>query len=86
MMEHGCRHFAFISRSGTDRSEAAQVVDAITNAGATVDVFRADASVEEDVVNAVRQVSPDHPIKGVVHAAMVLQVSIPHHYLTQNQD
>lgn len=85
-MEHGGRHFAFISRSGAEKPEAAQVVDAITNAGATVDVFRADASVEEDVVNAVRQVSPDRPIRGVVHAAMVLQVSIPHHHHIQTQD
>ena len=74
-MEQGCRNFDFISRSGADKPEAAQVVNAITNAGANVNVFRGDASVEEDVINAIRQVSPDRTIRGAVHAAMVLQVS-----------
>lgn len=74
MLERGCRSFAFISRSGTDKPEAALVVDSLKDSGASVQVFRADASNEEDVKAIVDQVNATKPIRGVVHAAMVLQV------------
>lgn len=80
MMEKGCRNFAFISRSGADKPEAAQVVESIKEAGASAQVFRADATIDTDVAKVVSAVAAARPIRGVVHAAMVLQVSIsiPH--------
>ena len=74
MMDKGCKNFAFLSRSGADRAEAAAVVAALQERGATVQVIRGDASRPDDVQRAVAQVSARKPIKGVVHAAMVLQV------------
>lgn len=68
-------NFAFISRSGTDKSEAAQVVDSIKKAGASVQVFRADVTNEAHVAQVVSTISATRPIRGVVHAAMVLQAS-----------
>ena len=68
-------NFAFISRSGADKPEAAKVVESLEEAGASAQVFRADATNEEDVAKIVAEVSARHPIRGVVHAAMVLQVS-----------
>lgn len=76
MMERGARRFAFISRSGTDKPEAAQIVQQLTVSGASVDVFRADASSEPDVVRIVREVNSKRAIRGVVHAAMVLKDGI----------
>lgn len=76
MVEKGCRHFAFISRSGADKPEAAKVVESIKEAGASAQVFRADATIETDVAKVVSAVNAARPIRGVVHAAMVLQVSI----------
>ncbi len=80
MMEKGCRNFAFISRSGADKPEAAQVVESIKEAGASAQVFRADATIDTDVAKVVSAVTAARAIRGVVHAAMVLQVSIstPH--------
>ena len=75
-MERGCRNFVFISRSGADKPEAAQVTTSLQKAGASVRVFRADATVEEDVMAVVADVRATHQIRGVVHAAMVLQVSL----------
>lgn len=75
MVEKGCKNFAFISRSGTDKTEAVQVIDLIKKAGASAQVFRADATNEEEVVKAVSTVSVFRPIRGAVHAAMVLHVS-----------
>lgn len=76
MMESGARRFTFLSRSGTDQEFAAKLVKDIEAAGAIVQVVRGDATNKADVVRAVQGVSPAHPIKGVIHAAMVLRVSI----------
>lgn len=74
MMESGARRFTFLSRSGTDSESAARLVGDIEAAGAIVQVIRGDATSREDVVRAVQAVSAAHPIRGVVHAAMVLRV------------
>ncbi|KAL8902624.1 MAG: hypothetical protein Q9207_004524 [Kuettlingeria erythrocarpa] len=73
MMERGCKNFVFLSRSGADKPEAAQVRTLLQEAGASVRVFRADVTVVEDVMAVVADVSATHRIRGVVHAAMVLQ-------------
>lgn len=44
------------------------------NTGASVEVYRADVSNEKDVEEVVSAVSARRPIRGVVHAAMVLEV------------
>lgn len=74
MMERGCRSFAFISRSGADKPEAKQVVETLIRAGASVKVFRADVSNEQEVADVVGEISACQEIRGAVHAAMVLQV------------
>nr|UPN67568.1 hypothetical protein [Pestalotiopsis sp.] len=76
MMESGARRFVFLSRSGADSPSAAKLISDIEAAGAITQVVRGDATSRADVVRAVREVSPDHPIKGVVHAAMVLRDGI----------
>ncbi|GJC78246.1 reducing polyketide synthase DEP5 [Colletotrichum liriopes] len=73
MLERGCRNFVFLSRSGTAKPEAADVVQHLQEAGANVDVFCVDASDETAVANVVSTVSAQGSIKGVVHAAMVLK-------------
>ncbi|GIZ48088.1 hypothetical protein CKM354_001116100 [Cercospora kikuchii] len=73
MMERGARDFVFLSRSGIDKPEAAALVDSIQKAGARTQIFRGDASVEKDVEHAIAEVTASRSIKGVVHAAMVLQ-------------
>ncbi|KAI0906505.1 hypothetical protein F4823DRAFT_607070 [Ustulina deusta] len=73
MMERGAKHFTFISRSGTDKPEAARLVKDIQLSGASTQVVRADASNEEDVARIVTSLQAERPIRGVVHAAMVLK-------------
>lgn len=74
MMECGARHFAFISRSGADKPEAARLVADIQSSGASTQVLRADASDEEAVASIVASLHAQRPVRGVVHAAMVLKV------------
>ncbi|KAL5317090.1 hypothetical protein ACEPPN_014184 [Leptodophora sp. 'Broadleaf-Isolate-01'] len=73
MMERGCVNFVFISRSGADKPDAALLVQELKEAGASVEVYRGDASSEADVTGIVSQVKTTHDIRGVVHAAMVLE-------------
>ncbi|KAI1751035.1 hypothetical protein F4782DRAFT_201506 [Xylaria castorea] len=73
MMECGARHFAFISRSGIDKPEAARLIADIELSGASTQVLRADASDEEAVAKIVTSLQALRPVRGVVHAAMVLK-------------
>ncbi|KAI0467334.1 hypothetical protein F4859DRAFT_495046 [Xylaria cf. heliscus] len=73
MMECGARHFAFISRSGVDKPEAARLIADIQLSGASTQVLRADASDEKTVAEIVTTLQTQRPIRGVVHAAMVLK-------------
>ncbi|OCL10070.1 putative polyketide synthase [Glonium stellatum] len=73
MLERGCKNFVFLSRSGADKAEAAEVVSQLQQSGASVHVFRVDASDEKAVAEVVSNVQAKMPIRGVVHAAMVLQ-------------
>ncbi|KAJ4293186.1 hypothetical protein N0V90_008468 [Kalmusia sp. IMI 367209] len=73
MMEHGARRFVFLSRSGTDAEAAALLVQSLEEAGMNVLVVRGDASVKEDVERTIASVPPEFPVRGVVHAAMVLR-------------
>ncbi|KAK0635862.1 KR domain-containing protein [Bombardia bombarda] len=78
MMESGARRFAFLSRSGTDSKSAARLVSDIEAKGAIVQVVRGDATNREDVVRAVKEIPAQYPIRGVVHAAMVLRDGMFH--------
>ncbi|KAI2617417.1 putative polyketide synthase [Hypoxylon sp. NC1633] len=84
MMESGARRFTFLSRSGADSKSAAKLVSDIEAAGAIVQVVRGDATSAADVARAVAGVSPKHPIKGVVHAAMVLRDGLFHSMSFEN--
>ena len=76
MMNKGAKHFNFMARSGTDSKQAAILVDDMRKAGAFVQVIRGDATVRADVDKAMKSIPSDHPLCGVVHAAMVLKVSL----------
>ena len=77
MMDRGAKHFSFMARSGTDSNQAAILVDEMRKAGASVQVIRGDATVRADVDKVLKSIPSEHPVRGVVHAAMVLRVSPP---------
>jgi hypothetical protein len=74
MMKKGARRFAFLSRSGTDGEQAAILVEDVKKAGAEVQVIRGDVTVKKDVESATKAIPSKFPLRGVVHAAMVLKV------------
>lgn len=88
MNERGAKHFAFLSRSGADKPEAARLIASLRKHGASPQVFRADVSDEEAIRRVVVELTGQRPIRGVVHAATVLKVNsistigIPHRDMT----
>ncbi|KAI0972370.1 hypothetical protein F4678DRAFT_478807 [Xylaria arbuscula] len=74
MTEHRARHFAFISRSGANKPEAARVIANIQKVpGTSTRVYHADASDELAMQCIIYSLQAERPIRGVVHAAMVLK-------------
>ncbi|GLB08646.1 type I Iterative Polyketide synthase (PKS) [Aspergillus tubingensis] len=74
MVSCGARRFIFLSRSGTDKPEAKDLVDDLQAQGAHIIVIRGDVCRYEDVERAVAVV--DCPIGGVVQASMALNEAI----------
>lgn len=84
MMKRGARHFAFLSRSGADSTQASILVKELEDAGVSVQVFRGDAGVREDVEAALRGIPEDRPVRGVINAAMVLRDGLFHNMPYKN--
>ncbi|KAE8350731.1 phenolpthiocerol synthesis polyketide synthase ppsB [Aspergillus coremiiformis] len=77
LIASGCRHLAFISRSGDTRPEAKAVVDELTGRGAQVKVFRGDVADEASFLDAMADCSQQlPPVKGVIQMAMVLRDAV----------
>jgi len=83
MVEQGARHFAFISRSGASKPEAARVIENIGKCpGTSTRVYRADASDVVAMQCIIYSLQAERPVRGVIHAAMVLRVCKNFPYLT----
>ena len=76
MIDKGARNLIFLSRSGDDKPEARQSVNELRNGGVSVDIVRGDVAVLKDVERAIA--CTPRPIKGIVQAALMLQVNFPH--------
>lgn len=77
MIERGVKHLAFMSRSGADSPSAAALIATIEDRGVTTTILRGDVTSQSDVEAAICNIDTAFPIRGVVHAAMVLDVSCP---------
>ena len=73
MFSRGARHFVFLSRSGKDNLEAAEVISELNELGGKPIVVRGDVSIRSDVDQAIKQAKT--PIRGVMQLAMALAVS-----------
>src|SRR5579875_6646 len=74
MVERGARHLALLGRRGIHSEEARKAVAHIEQSGCQVSVYHADVAKEDDlatVLAAIERAGP--PLRGVIHAAMVLE-------------
>ncbi|EUC39811.1 hypothetical protein COCMIDRAFT_41753 [Bipolaris oryzae ATCC 44560] len=70
MVQKGARHLIFLGRSGSEKPEAASMVNRLRREGVDVEVIKGDVSIKEDVIRAVRAAKV--PIAGVVQGVMAL--------------
>ncbi len=69
----GARHLALLGRSGAASEEARRAVDDLRESGVEVAVLAADAADDKALAGALGQLDLGRvPLRGVVHAAMVL--------------
>lgn len=71
MVENGARHLVLMGRSGASNGAKKAAVEALQEAGAQVTVAKADVTSEEQVANVLANISPDAPLRGIIHAANV---------------
>ncbi|KGO63027.1 Polyketide synthase, KR [Penicillium expansum] len=77
LIASGCRHLAFIPRSGDTKPGAKAIVEELSETVAQIKVFRGDISEEASFLNAIQRCSQQlPPIQGVVQMAMVLRYAI----------
>lgn len=72
LADRNARHIALISRSGRLSDSVATQVGALREKGVTVEVSAVDVTDADALERFVDQLGSERPIKGIVHAAMVL--------------
>lgn len=85
MVQRGARHIVLLSRSGKATTELGKLIKDSQAVGATIYVKSCDVADEASVKSLVAELQQNlPPIRGIIHAAMVLIVSVsgPHrHFL-----
>lgn len=79
LVERGARHLVLMGRSGAGSPEVELAIEAMERNGVEVVVAKADVTQEEQVSGVladIRQSMP--PLRGIVHAAMVLDDALLH--------
>lgn len=73
MAMQGARHIVLVGRSGAASEETKAVLKELEGSGAQIQVMKADVSHEKDVANVLEKINRTMPpLKGIFHAAMVL--------------
>jgi acyl transferase domain-containing protein/acyl carrier protein len=77
MAGRGAGNLVLLGRRGAETREAQQAVEALKPLGARVIVRAADVSNAEDVADTLARIDRDlPPLRGIIHAAMVLEDSL----------
>ena len=72
MVEQGARHVALIGRRGPTDAQR-RVIEALESVGAEVQVLQVDISDPKQLEGAMRTIEERAPLRGVIHAAAVLE-------------
>lgn len=72
LVERGARYVALLSRSGHLSETVAAQVEALRNGGATIEIASVDVTDADALSRFVDQLRRGRAIKGIAHAAMVL--------------
>ncbi|MCG6863756.1 MAG: SDR family NAD(P)-dependent oxidoreductase, partial [Chromatiaceae bacterium] len=79
LVEKGARHLALLGRRGADTPGVADAVAQLEEAGAKVQVLRADVTNGAQLDTLLKQLGSTFPeVRGIIHAAMVLDDGLLH--------
>ena len=73
MIDKGAKNLVFLARSGDEKAEVREFVDELRALDVDVRIVKGDVAILKDVEAAIT--CTHKPIKGVVQAALMLQVS-----------
>jgi acyl carrier protein len=73
MVSRGSRYLTVISRSNTLSPEATTMISELANRNVRVQLKSCDVTVGEDVTTLIRQLACCRPVKGILHAAAIIQ-------------
>jgi len=77
LRDHGARYIVFISRSQANSLEALEVINEFKKHGCIVKVLTADVADTEQLKNVLSEIQVTMPpLRGIVHAAMVIDDGI----------
>ena len=78
MVKRGAKNIVLVSRSDQMSAKVSEVIRDCKELGANVILRRCDVSDSQEVENMVKEITAQlPPVRGVVHSAMVLDVSSP---------
>ncbi|WP_378737677.1 SDR family NAD(P)-dependent oxidoreductase [Nocardia brasiliensis] len=73
LADRGARNLALVSRSGPQAPEAPKLIDELTLRGVAVTAHAADVTDRDAMLEVFAAIdATGHPVRGVIHAAMVL--------------
>ena len=72
LVDRGARRLVLVGRRGLAAREARDLTEELTARGVRVDVHAADVTDRSAMAVVLGSIPQDHPLRGVVHAAMVL--------------
>ncbi|MFI0075190.1 type I polyketide synthase [Streptomyces sp. NPDC017227] len=73
---YGVRHLVLASRRGPEAEGAKELVAELTEEGAAVEVVACDVSDRAQAEALLAKVSDEHPLRGVIHTAGVLDAGV----------
>ena len=74
--QHGARNLLLLSRRGPDAPGAADLVAELSDAGAQVQIVGCDAADRPALAKVIADISVQHPLSAVIHAAGVLDDAV----------
>lgn len=76
MVSKGARHLVLIGRTGAHTSRAQEIIHVLTGVGAEITVCAIDVSDERQLTQCLAEIRGLPPLRGIVHAAGVLDDAI----------
>src|SRR5690606_20930296 len=78
LADHGARSIVLTSRSGTLNDQARSALEQLGSAGVATEVAVCDVTDQGALADLLARLRKDRPIRGVLHAAMVLDDALIH--------